>query len=253
MLVSHRHQFIYTKTNKTAGTSVEAYFEPYCLPVAASTNITHGRAAWVGEEGIVGYRGPFHYGQRWYNHMPAERIRQRLGDAIWNEYFKFCVIRNPFDKMVSLFYHLKSGFERARVQESVKNSVKYVMGKRGTVYWPTSGDDVEQFRHWVRHGGRLIDRNKYTIGDEPCLDFYIKYEQLAQDVKAVCARLNVPFDPSRLPVYNSKRRKQSIPIDAFYDQATKDIVQRVYEFEFLNFGYTFPSRQTDATVVADEE
>jgi len=32
MLVSHRKKFIYTKTAKTAGTSVESYFEPFCLP-----------------------------------------------------------------------------------------------------------------------------------------------------------------------------------------------------------------------------
>ncbi|KPA10844.1 hypothetical protein MHK_008953, partial [Candidatus Magnetomorum sp. HK-1] len=31
MLVSHRHKFIYTKTFKTAGTSVESYFEPFCM------------------------------------------------------------------------------------------------------------------------------------------------------------------------------------------------------------------------------
>jgi len=31
MLVSHRYRFIYTKTIKTGGTSVESYFEPYCM------------------------------------------------------------------------------------------------------------------------------------------------------------------------------------------------------------------------------
>jgi hypothetical protein len=31
MLVSHQRKFIYTKTVKTAGSSVESYFEPYCI------------------------------------------------------------------------------------------------------------------------------------------------------------------------------------------------------------------------------
>ena len=32
MLVSHARKFIYTKTLKTAGTSVEVFLEPYCRP-----------------------------------------------------------------------------------------------------------------------------------------------------------------------------------------------------------------------------
>lgn len=32
MLISHRKRFIFTKTAKTAGTSVESYFEQYCMP-----------------------------------------------------------------------------------------------------------------------------------------------------------------------------------------------------------------------------
>ena len=32
VLVSFQKQFIYTKTNKTADTSVEVFFEPECLP-----------------------------------------------------------------------------------------------------------------------------------------------------------------------------------------------------------------------------
>jgi hypothetical protein len=31
MLVSHLKKFIFTKTKKTAGTSVESVFEPYCM------------------------------------------------------------------------------------------------------------------------------------------------------------------------------------------------------------------------------
>ena len=31
MLVSHQKKFIFTKTKKTEGTSVESFFEPYCV------------------------------------------------------------------------------------------------------------------------------------------------------------------------------------------------------------------------------
>ena len=56
MLISHRHRFIYTKTIKTAVTSVEAYFEPYCMAEGAWQE-SHSRAEHVSPEGIVRFRG----------------------------------------------------------------------------------------------------------------------------------------------------------------------------------------------------
>ena len=44
MLVSHARKFIYTKTLKTAGTSVEVFLEPYCRPPAKWLNTTPAKA-----------------------------------------------------------------------------------------------------------------------------------------------------------------------------------------------------------------
>src|SRR5438034_9985645 len=99
MLVSHRKQFIYTKTIKTGGTSVEAYFEPYCFP-DREYEFLHARPQYASETGIVGFRGLKRPddGIEWYNHMPAAEIKARLGEDVWNRYVKFCVVRDPFDK-----------------------------------------------------------------------------------------------------------------------------------------------------------
>ena len=47
MLISHRKQFIYTKTAKTAGTSVESYFEKYCMP-EGKWQFSHGHRRLLG-------------------------------------------------------------------------------------------------------------------------------------------------------------------------------------------------------------
>lgn len=52
MLVSHLKKFIYTKTVKTAGTSVEAYFERYCI-LPGDFRVTHTREEYVSSGGIV--------------------------------------------------------------------------------------------------------------------------------------------------------------------------------------------------------
>src|SRR4029453_8467383 len=113
MLVSHRHRFIYTKTMKTAGTSVEVYFEPYCMP-AGTWQFSHHRSQQISDAGIIGFRGPRQHRPevKWWNHMPAATIRERVGPEVWDGYFKFCVIRNPFDKAISVFHFAKA--HRAR-------------------------------------------------------------------------------------------------------------------------------------------
>jgi hypothetical protein len=58
MLISHPHRFIYTKTMKTAGTSVEIYFEAACLPPSNGIAREHTTDEIVTEAGIVGRRGP---------------------------------------------------------------------------------------------------------------------------------------------------------------------------------------------------
>ena len=103
MLISHRKQFIYTKTAKTAGTSVEVYFEKYCMPEGA-WEFSHSHDEYVSAEGIIGYRGKHSWGKKWRNHMSALKIKNNIGNSIWDKYYKFCVIRNPFDKLVSGFY-----------------------------------------------------------------------------------------------------------------------------------------------------
>lgn len=106
MLISHLHRFIYLKTMKTAGTSVEIYFEPYCASPRTTYVPTHGRDAEVTAEGVIGYRGVGGDRHFWYNHMPAALLRERAGEEVWKSYFKFCVIRNPYDKAVSQFWFL---------------------------------------------------------------------------------------------------------------------------------------------------
>ena len=65
---------------------MESYFEKYCMPEGEWT-FSSGREEYVGKEGIIGYRGGNRRKQIWYNHMPAAKIRDKIGADIWNSYF----------------------------------------------------------------------------------------------------------------------------------------------------------------------
>jgi hypothetical protein len=218
MLVSHRKKFIFTKTVKTAGTSVESYFEKYCMPDGEWCQ-SHAREEYVSDTGIIGYRGGNPKGKTWFNHMSAKRISELLGQELWDGYFKFTVVRNPFDKLISGFYF---NFHRGVIKNAGENS------------------EIELFRAWVRNGGVPVDRDKYIFNNEECVDYFIRYEKLKEGIAHVCAQLSIPFIPSAIPEFKKGVRNHECGINDFYDKNTIQIVLKRYSWEVERFGYYPP-------------
>jgi hypothetical protein len=240
MLISHRKQFIYTKTAKTAGTSVESYFERYCM-AEGSWDFRRSRDERVSSEGIIGYRGDNPDRNQWWNHMSASEIRQKIGHPIWNQYFKFCVIRNPFDKLVSAFYFLEAQRSKRPNTLDWKSRLSSLYNKSDAVDFMEANNTVERFRSWIRSGGSIIDRNKYVMDGEICLDYFIRFEDLQAGIEHVCRILDIPFEPEKIPQLKSGIRKNEIPLYEYYDAETIRIVKRLYKYELETFGYREPT------------
>ena len=221
MLISHKYCFIYTKTIKTAGTSVEIYFQPFCTQDDYSTP-EHATEEYVSETGIIGFRGKRTAKNIWYNHMPAQLIRDSIGKNIWNKYHKFCAIRNPFDKLLSFFYWR----ERHNLDRSYMN---------------TENSIITTFRQKVLSRELIIhDRTKFIIDGNICVDQFIRFEALEHDIRLVCERVGVPFEHNRIPRLKTGIRKHNSPMDAYYDKETVDFVATEYSFEIEYFNYPLP-------------
>lgn len=221
MLVSHLKKFIYIKSVKTASTSIERYFEKYCLPLTIDVPLVGD--AHLSEEGIIGKRGTLTDDDRtagkWYNHMPAARIKEQIGDAVWEPYYKFGTVRNPFDKAVSYFYMYKS-------QRSL----------------PISAPALEQkeFENWLVGGGYRSDFDIYSLNGVCCLDDYIRYEFLYPDLHRLCKKLDVPFVP-QLTSYNSTHRPAELNSLTLYTEVSKQVINDICATELTTFGYSFPT------------
>ena len=124
MIVSHQHRFIFIKTQKTAGTSIEMALSSICgatdiisaiSPIDEKNRINHGSRS------AQNFYIPFssysikdfvrlilkRKRKKYYSHMSAAEIKKALPTKIWDSYFKFTIERNPFDKMVSLYFWRK--------------------------------------------------------------------------------------------------------------------------------------------------
>jgi hypothetical protein len=223
MLVSHRHRFIYTKTVKTAGTSVEIYFEDACLPPDSDVIRGHAIAESVTDAGIIGYRGVDPGESRYYNHMPASDVRALVGPEVWDSYFKFCVIRNPFDKLVSLWWVIVSSDPR----------YPDIVGDFSTIRM--------EFSNWCsQSAARAVDRDKYLIEGQVAMDYFIRYESLVSDVEHVCDRVGFPFRPDHLSRYKSGLRASHLPFVEYYEPPAARAVRDVFGWELDYFDYTGP-------------
>lgn len=234
MLVSHRYQFIYTKTKKTAGTSVESFFERFCM-ADGEWEQSHTREQYESSSGIIGFRGAkTPPNTRWYNHMSASEIKKLLGDDTWNRYFKFCVIRNPFDKCVSAFEHFGK---------------KFKVNKFNLLHrFATAGMTSEQsrFLSYVSKSAQNVDRDKYVIDGTFCLDDIIRFESLETDIARICEHLSLPYDPQYLPTFKKGHRRKDATVESLYTPAAKKRVAKMFDFELAQFNYEFPAPSSDS-------
>lgn len=228
MIVSHKHQFIFLKTNKTAGTSIEIALSKVCGPDDIITRISPEDEATRRE---LGYRGPQndklsfpkHFFSNWkafvltrghfYNHMSAGEVRAALGDEIWNSYYKFCFERNPWDRVVSLYYWRCQQEPRPSISEFLDSGVPKVLKRRGY--------------------------GVYTIDDEVAVDRVCRFENLEQELEQVCnQRLGLP-EKLVLPRAKSGYRKDKRHYRELLDDEDRRKVAALFAREIALFGYEF--------------
>jgi hypothetical protein len=218
MLISHVCRFIYLKTRKTAGTSVEIYFEPYCVDPRHYHGPEHERKGAVSDWGIVGARRQASL-ETWYNHMPALEVRERIGPEAWSRYFKFCVIRNPYDKVVSCFWHDIDDAGRERTRHMDFSAVRRI------------------FTEWTSLGRFPIDAPIYTCEGVPAVNDFIRYERLAEDMQRICSKVKIPWQPARLGRYKGDWRRRPEGYAAYYTPESRARVEEAFAWELDYFGY----------------
>jgi hypothetical protein len=224
MIVNYRHKFIFLKTRKTAGTSIEIALSQFCDSNDIITPITDEDERTRQE---MGFRGPQNYNlplrsfgfsdwltwlgqgrrKRYFNHASAPFIRDHVGEKIWNSYFKFCFERNPFDKAISRYYW------------STKEPRPEISG-----YLQSARSDL------------LSNWNIYTINDRIAVDFVGRYESLGTYLKMLQHRLGLPKEIV-LPRAKSRYRQNRAHYSQILNSEARARVEIVCAREMAALGY----------------
>lgn len=222
MLVSHAHRFIYLKTRKTAGTSVEALLEPFCAP--PGHKVRHGARELVTSYGIVGFRGlPENaWRAKFRNHMAAVEIRKLIPDE-FSAFLRIANVRNPYDKAVSGF-HMVSGMS---TQEASRLATQEPAALR-KLFLDHLAASISPDRDILLIDGRLV------------VDRVIRFESLLQDLENLNAELKLGLSDiaTQLPTYKlTDRASAGPPLSSYLDRDSINEINTQMAWYFDLFGY----------------
>jgi hypothetical protein len=229
MILSHKYKFIFIKTAKTAGTSVEVFLSKYCGPGDVLTPVTppiegHQPRNYEGFINpipeILERPGKFFSAlqhsifsrEKFYRHMPASEVQKRVPAEVWNSYFKFCVERNPWDKVLS-HYHMHA----AREGGSLSLDEYLARGR-----FP-----INYFRYTDRAGTKII------------VDRVLRYENLMAELGEVFSQLDIAFDGTLGVAAKSEYRTDRRPYRQVFNDEQRRIVEKAFAKEIELHGYQF--------------
>ncbi len=196
MIISHEHKFIFIKTRKTAGSSVESYLFPYLGKSDVCTGSPGDGTPKINTTEIDGHKG-------W------NFVQQNFKDEFDN-YFKFTIERNPWDKYVSMYYWYKH-----TKPKKVKNG----------------------FEHFIKNLDKLkvVDTRLYLDQQIIKVDKIIKYEDLHEQF----LKLPIPYNGELLTTFKKCGVRKNKEYQSMYTEETKQIVADHSKFIIDYFEYKF--------------
>lgn len=230
MIISHSHQFIFIKSLKTAGTSVEAALSNHCSGndvVVPINDFAHNRDP----EGQVQHRAmnADEVYRRIGQHVDAATIRSREPAEVWSNYFKVSIARNPWDRALSYFFWDK----RRDGSLTPRRRFYHSLGVPYDDFTPVK----RKFSEFVK--SQILENNDrfYVMDGELCVDFVIRYEFLDEGYREVCARMGI--STVQIPRLKTGMRKKERHYTEYYDDETREIVAELHRNDIRFFGYRF--------------
>jgi hypothetical protein len=225
MIVSYDHGFVFVKTRKTAGTSIELALSPVCgssdivtrlLPDEERARLHPAQNTRVPIRALD--RGFINLGLRrrawphYYGHTSARRARRLMGSRLWSASFTFAVERNPFDRAVSIYYW------DTRAQGVRPDFTDYICGTPKTP---------------------LSNLSLYSHSNTVLVDRILRYERLAEQLDEVREILGLPGPLELSRAKGDSRPSRSLDYRSMFTTRAYDAVSKACATEISMLEYEF--------------
>jgi hypothetical protein len=244
MIISHSQKFIFLKSRKTAGTSIEILlsqlykkgdiYTPFGHNANCSESLKDEKKRKIFN---INFEGCFKYTKFskyslsdlkfitknkkiikdliFHEHESPNSLKIKIDQSIWSNYYKFVFIRNPYDYSVSLFEWKKS--------RAAELNIKFSSSFNSFL--------LDYFEE-------LISLNNFAYIDEEIpYNFVGKFENLEEDVNYVLSELNLNIK-NIIPKSKNNIRKNK-DYKSYYDEESYNFVSYCFKKIIKDFNYSF--------------
>lgn len=156
------------------------------------------------------------------SHDTAAIRRDKIGAEAWDKAFTFATIRNPFDRIVSIYYYRVRTDQGGMADRhlNINDWVREALGERNPAYfegnqllWPAL--------RWLSDDDQII------------VDHIARLEDIEMEWREICTRLGID---RRLSVFNNNLHP---PHGAILNAASRAVIEDVFAEDLETFGYRF--------------
>jgi len=184
-MVNHKHKCIFVHIPRTSGTSIEKSFG---------------------------------FDNEQEKHLSAKQINSLIGQYVWNTCFKFSFVRNPWDRIISLYFSLAFKNDNP-IGHGAGKSLKFFLNH----YKPFPLEQGTTFYDYLNHDPWMAK-----------MDFVGRFENRVKDLKYISDRINF-----NIPNDIWERKTNHKHYTEYYDDETREIVAKKYAKDIEYFGYEF--------------
>jgi len=171
MIISHKYKFIFIKTRKTAGTTIEYNISKYLGEndiIPPSNQSIYLSQNYIYDTKISKFLKKVKlnkigrtFEKKFTEHEHAFDLKKKINQNFFDNYFKFCVEREPVDKCISYYFMRKNSSTSTTIKQNMT--------------W----DDFVQKKRFP------VDSNMYSYGNKLLVDKIIKYENLENELTEI--------------------------------------------------------------------
>jgi len=179
---------------------------------------------WINKTAGVSVSSALGINKDLYNHYTAMELREILGPKEFESRFKFCFVRNPWDKVVSEYRFRIWTYQNELTSEtSFSRWVKL-----------TYVDKDPRYHDWPK---MFLPQLEWITDEkgEIAVDFVGRFENLQNDFDAISDAIRT----DRQHLGHENRSREADSYRDYYDRETKAIVGKLFKADIEYFGYEF--------------
>ncbi len=217
-MISHKNKFIFIHIPKCAGSSIKDY---YFDGVKLNWKVPNYEMlyGWCPERKI-----------HLQHATPKQLIETNLiSEAHWNSYFKFAIVRNPWDRAYSDYLWIQK-------DRRVSGSFKSYINKNGVFDALFNDRSTMNYR-----GDHLTTQSEFANDPNYPLDFIGRFESLETSIKHINQKLQFDTEFKNHSKRNSNRLTH---YSKFYTNSNLKRVEAKYGEDIEQFNYSFEDQRT---------